>query len=97
MWGENVGVDLSYWMTVSPEKTCNLDLKIKRRQNTMSEMMGMGWLPDYPDFRDHSVMHDEVPPRLKLLGQEDSVKAMLQKVGVVGPPKALPPTADLRA
>ena len=95
--GENAGVDLSYWMTVSPEKTYNLNLKIKRRQNSMSEMMGMGWLPDYPDFRDHSVEQDEVPSRLRLLGQKDSVKAMLKKVGVVGPPKALPPAADLRA
>jgi len=63
----------------------------------MSEMLGMGWLPDYPDFRDHSVDHDEVPSKLKLLGQKDSVKAMLKKVGVVRPPKALPPSADLRA
>jgi len=66
----------------------------------MSEMLGkfgMGWLPDYPDFRDHSVEQDVVPPRLKLLGQKDSVKAMLKKVGVLGPPKALPRSADLRA
>ena len=63
----------------------------------MGEMMGMGWLPDYPDFRDHSVDHDEVPSKLKLLGHKDSVKAMLKKVGVVRPPKALPPSADLRA
>jgi len=66
----------------------------------MSEMLGkfgMGWLPDYPDFRDHSVEQDEVPSRLKLLGQKDSVKAMLKKVGVLRPPKALPPSADLRA
>ncbi len=63
----------------------------------MRETFGMGWLPDYPDFRDHSVEHDEVPPKLKLLGQKDSVKAMLKKVGVVRPPKALPPSTDLRA
>ena len=66
----------------------------------MSEMLerfGLGWLPDYPDFRDHSVDHDEVPSKLKLLGQKDSVKAMLKKVGAVRPPKALPPSADLRA
>ena len=63
----------------------------------MSKMMGMGWLPDYPDFRDHSIEQDEVPSRLKLLGQKDSVKAMLKKVGVVSPLRALPPTADLRA
>lgn len=63
----------------------------------INEKFGMGWLPDYPDFRDHSVEQDEVAPRLKALGQRDSVKAMLKKVGVVGPAKALPPTADLTA
>ena len=30
----------------------------------------MGWLPDYPDFRDYSVLSDKVAPRLKLLGQK---------------------------
>jgi hypothetical protein len=35
----------------------------------------MGWLPDYPDFRDYTVEQYEVSPKLKLLGQA-SVKAM---------------------
>jgi C1A family cysteine protease len=57
----------------------------------------MGWLPDYPDFRDYRADHEEVAFRLKLLGQEDSVKAMLTKVGVVEPEKvSLPDSADLR-
>lgn len=59
--------------------------------------LGMGWLPDYPDFRDHTVELDELPIRLKALGQHDSVKAMLKKVGVATPPKALPTAIDLRA
>jgi len=59
--------------------------------------LGMGWLPDYPDFRDHTVELDELPTRLKALGQHDSVKAMLKKVGVATPPKALPTAIDLRA
>jgi C1A family cysteine protease len=66
----------------------------------MSETLGnfgMGWLPDYPDFRDYSIEQDELPSRLKLFGQKDSVNAMLKKVGVLRPPKALPPSADLRA
>ncbi|MBI4689698.1 MAG: cysteine protease, partial [Nitrospirae bacterium] len=29
---------------------------------------GLGWLPDYPDFRDHMVDNDEVSSRLKALG-----------------------------
>lgn len=63
----------------------------------MNEQRGMGWLPDYPDFRDHTVELDELPPRLKALGQRDSVKVMLKKVGAVAPPKALPASIDLRA
>src|SRR5574337_447827 len=63
----------------------------------MNEQRGMGWLPDYSDFRDHTVERDELPQRLKELGQHDSVKAMLKKVGVAAPPKALPTSIDLRA
>jgi len=58
---------------------------------------GMGWLPDYPDFRDYSVEHDEVSSRLEALGQEDSVKAMLAKARIVGAAKKrLPSSVDLR-
>jgi C1A family cysteine protease len=59
--------------------------------------LGMGWLPDYPDFRDYTAERDEVSARLKRLGEKDSVKAMLKKVGVSRPAKtSLPPSADLR-
>ncbi len=59
---------------------------------------GMGWLPDYPDFRDYSVEQDEISPRLKALGQRQSVKAMLKKIGAVEPAKAgLPSSVDLKA
>lgn len=40
-----------------------------------SGQMHMGWLPDYPDFRDYTVKHDEVASSRKALGQKDSVKA----------------------
>jgi C1A family cysteine protease len=46
------------------------------------ETRGMGWLPDYPDFRDYTEEHDTVAPRLKQLGQRESVRAMLRKLGV---------------
>ncbi len=60
-------------------------------------LQGMGWLPDYPSFKDFTSGHDQVSPALKQFGQVDSVKAMLKKVGASGPAKAgLPPTADLR-
>lgn len=54
----------------------------------MSEMngkVGMGWLPDYPDFRDYTA-------------EKDSVLTMLRTVGVATPLKAgLPASVDLRA
>jgi C1A family cysteine protease len=55
--------------------------------NTMSETIvkqGLGWLPDYPDFRDYSV-------------EEKSIKKMLTPTGVVkAAAPALPVTTDLR-
>ena len=48
----------------------------------MIEKLGMGWLPDYPDFRDYTAEQDKVSSSLKLLGQKDSVKVMLEKAGV---------------
>lgn len=63
-----------------------------------SEVIGkLGWLPDYPDFRDHTVEQSDVPSRLKALGQ-DSVKNMLKKIGVANPASTnLPASVDLRA
>lgn len=46
------------------------------------ESKGMGWLPDYPDFRDYTVEYDKVALKHRLLGQKDSVKVLLKKVGV---------------
>jgi C1A family cysteine protease len=64
----------------------------------MIDKLGMGWLPDYPDFRDYTAEQDEVASSLKVLGQKDSVKAMLAKAGVSKPVKAgLPASVDLRA
>jgi C1A family cysteine protease len=61
------------------------------------ERHGMGWLPDYPDFRDYTADYDRVSPRLKLLGQKDSVKAMLKKAGIGAAVKAkLSSSVDLR-
>ena len=58
---------------------------------------GMGWLPDYPDFRDYSAEHDELSPRLRGLGQRDSVRSMLGKAGAATTAKKkLPVSVDLR-
>jgi len=52
--------------------------------NEVVGILGMGWLPDYPDFRDYTA-------------GEKSIKAMLNKVGVASPTKVtLPISVDLR-
>jgi len=62
-----------------------------------AKKLGMGWLPDYPDFRDYTVQRDKVSTRLKRLGQTDSVKTMLKKVGVSKQGKVpVPSSVDLR-
>lgn len=61
-------------------------------------LYGMGWLPDYPDFRDYTVEKKEVPSQLKALGQHESIKSMLKQVGVVELKKpALPSSVNLTA
>jgi C1A family cysteine protease len=66
----------------------------------MSEVIGkvgMGWLRDYPDFRDFTEDTTTVSSKLKSLGQ-DSVAGMLEKMGVAKSAKAsLPASVDLRA
>lgn len=58
--------------------------------------LAMGWLPDYPDFRDLTVENDDVSLRLKVLGQTDSVKKMLTKTGVAKAAKpSLPASVSL--
>jgi C1A family cysteine protease len=49
--------------------------------NIIRRISGLGWLPDYPDFRDLTIENDEVSTRLRRLGQKDSVKKMLSKTG----------------
>lgn len=60
------------------------------------ETFSMGWLPDYPSLRDYTPEQDTVTNKLKLLGQKDSVKALLGKVKVAAVPPSLPASADLR-
>jgi len=59
-------------------------------------MLSMGWLPDYPDFRDLTVEHETVSNRLQKLGQTDSIKKMITKAGAnVATKKALPASVSL--
>jgi C1A family cysteine protease len=63
----------------------------------LSDKPSMGWLRDYPDFRDHSIDHDEVSNRHKALGQKKSIKSMLSETGITKITKAgLPLKVDLR-
>jgi C1A family cysteine protease len=58
---------------------------------------GMGWVPDFPDFRDYHVDHGEIAPRLKQLGQSDSLKKMFAQMGATKVAKlSLPSAIDLR-
>jgi C1A family cysteine protease len=53
--------------------------------NEMTGKFGLGWLPDYPDFRDYTT-------------EQEEVKAMLATVGVEKPLKVgLPASVDLTA
>ncbi len=61
----------------------------------MTEGRGMGWLPDYPDFRDYTPERAALSQRLRELGQKDSIQAMLRKVGVAEA-ASVPASADLR-
>lgn len=58
----------------------------------------MGWLPDYPDFRDFAPDHDRVSPRLAALGQTKSVRSMLRETGISEATRTdLPDSVDLKA
>lgn len=53
--------------------------------NEMIEKLGMGWLPDYPDFRDYTVEHKEIEPMIETIGVAEPVKV------------SIPASIDLRA
>ncbi len=56
----------------------------------------LGWLPDWPDFRDKTEEDDHVSPQLSKLGQKDSVKTMKSKLAFSGTAtSALPSSANL--
>jgi len=56
----------------------------------------LGWLPDYPSIKDYTKNQDKVAEKLYRLGQKDSIKTMLNKVGVLKEtPEAVPASVDL--
>ena len=43
----------------------------------MTEKFAMGWLPDYPDFRDYTADQEEIKPMMKTIGLTEPVKASI--------------------
>lgn len=62
--------------------------------------LGLGWLPDYPDFRDFTIDMKDLRPRHQEIGlkkEEDSVSVLLGKVGVLEPTKvSIPSSVNLK-
>lgn len=57
----------------------------------------LGWLPDFPDVRDHSIGHDSVSNSLRARGQHNSIKAMIKQIGVQDAEKLkVPASVNLR-
>jgi len=46
--------------------------------------LGMGWLPDYPDYRDYTTDHEQIKPKIEAIGLRDTGNI------------SLPATKDLR-
>jgi C1A family cysteine protease len=64
----------------------------------LRRMEKMGWLPDYPDFRDYTMDLDVISQKLQLSGETKSIKQMLTTAGVSKPVKTgLATSVDLRA
>lgn len=58
--------------------------------------LGMGWLPDYPDFRDFTINMKDLRLRHKEIGmvkEKDSVSVLLERVGVIEPTKVSIPSS----
>lgn len=63
----------------------------------MSEIPGMGWLPDLPDYRDYTIDTNKIPDRKKELGQKPP-KSLFTTLKVLKPPAdAVTADANLRA
>ena len=58
-----------------------------------AEGMGLGWLPDHPDFRDFSSRHDEPPDQQP---DQPTVNQLLGAMSVSAPARELPDKADFR-
>jgi len=63
----------------------------------ISRVPGLGWIRDYPDYRDYRIDKTDIPQKHKALGVKRSIKENLTALKVIGSPApALPATIDLR-
>lgn len=58
--------------------------------------LGMGWLADYPDFRDYHVETDTFRNANQAAVAEQTIKGLLSKVGTLAPRATLLAAVDLR-
>ena len=59
--------------------------------------LGMGWINDYPDFRDYTIGHQNISSRLIRSGQNDPIQTMLEKTGISDPQAVeLPGSVNLK-
>lgn len=56
--------------------------------------LGMGWLPDYPDFRDLNIKAAKPPQRLIRLRREETISQMLGDMKIVGAAKLDNPSSE---
>jgi len=60
------------------------------------EQYAMGWMADYPDFRDYTMETAEAKVTPGLKEAPVSLKSLLAKTSALSAPTTLPPTTDLR-
>jgi C1A family cysteine protease len=83
--GKKSGLLLPVWVLILNNSLAKLNTG-GHKMSEMIERLGMGWLPDYPDFRDYTEDQATIKPLLKSIG----VTATAAKTG-------LPSAVDLRA
>jgi C1A family cysteine protease len=84
-------------LEVLKKETVKTDFAIRYTEKTPEAKLNfkMGWLPDLPDFRDYTTENKDVASKLKVKGENKSIREMLFHVGALKTDKALPPSVEL--